>query len=343
VRYRLVERVTQAVTVLLLVGGCGWALITWGPGLACQNLSLFCPPAPGAQELGPFVNDYMAAAGSDTDAEEYTLFLKSEKPLTVAPYRVGLIAAVNVADHAIDGLLTLALPSEIVATRPADVGTVIWVRWGETHEGTYHDEGTRRVSGEAYRGYCAIVVIDLAAGEIVGQAFYEAVSPPTTTTGSGDVHTQVNVESVANWVKTLPVHAAGSTPVPSSRATPTNSPSRSDSGTALEPGESLTLSGDQWGSGDMISEEQFELLAGDYSVVFEGEASKGCANCMAIKVFNERDEYPIFVVNDPDRIAEGRWRFTGVFTLEWWEDGATFHFELDAPKGSWTITLTRDS
>jgi hypothetical protein len=337
VRYRIIERVTYAVTVLLLVGGCGWALVTWGPSLACEHLSLLCPAPPGAQELAPFVDEYLGAAGPEIDAEEYTIGLNYEPPLTLPPYRIGRIAAVNVVDRVIDGELTRALPAELVATRPADVGTVIWVRWGETHEGTYHDEGTQQVSGEAYRGYCAVVVIDLAAGEIVGRAYYAAPSPPTTTTGSGDVHTEVDVELVANWIKTLPVRDSSPTPAP---PTPAPSPSGVESA-ALEPGESVTLSGDQAGRDVVVPADSFELLAGDYSVVFKGRASNGCSSCMAVKVFNELDEYPIFVVNEPARIGVGRWEFSGVFTLANWEEG-TFHLELSMPKGTWTVTLTRD-
>jgi hypothetical protein len=336
-RNRIVELLTYAVMLVLLVGGGGWALVTWGPGLTCQHLNLFCPPAPGQQQLGPFVDQYLTAAGA-IDAEDYTLGVSYEAPPNVQPYRVGRVAVVNVAERIIDGKLTRALPPEIVATQAAEVGTVIWVRWGETHEGTYHQEGSQQVRGQAYRGYCAVVVIDLAAAEIVGQAYYQAPSPPETTTGSGDVHTEVNVEGVASWVSGLPLRDSSPTP-----ATPTPTPSPSGAGSAaLEPGESVTLSGDQNEQDVVVPPDRFGLLAGDYSVVFKGRASKGCTSCMAVKVLNELDQYPIFVVNEPARIGAGRWNFTGVFTLAYWEEGL-FHFELTMPKGSWTITLTRES
>ncbi len=343
-RNRIIELATYAVMLVLLVGGCGWALVTWGPNLACQHLALLCPPAPGEQELAPFVEGYLTAAGVDTDAEDYTLGVAYLPPPNQQSYRIGRVAAVNVADRVIDGKLTRALPAELVATRHTDVGTVIWVRWGETHEGTYHQEGGQQVRGQAYRGYCAVVVIDLAAGEIVGQAYYQAPSPPETTTGSGDVHTQVDVELVANWVSALPVRdASAASPTPSTAPTPTSSPlPKPGSRPALAPGESFTLSGDQTERDVVIPEEWFELVAGDYKVEFKGRASNACASCVVVKVINELDQYPIFVVNESARIGAGRWKFTGAFTLAEWEAG-TYHFELTIPKGSWSVTLTRET
>lgn len=337
---RIVELATCAVILALVVGGCGWALISWGPGLACEHLGI-CPPAPGEQELAPFIDDYLGAAGVEIDAQDYVGGVGYLAP-PGNPYRIGRVAVVDVDERRIDPKLTRALPLDIVATLPEEVATVIWLRWGETREGEYHANGGGPVTGRAYRGYCDLVVIDVAAGLIVGTREFLAISPPTTTTASGDIHTEVDVESVANWVKALPVR--DSSPTPSVNPTPTNTPRPSDVGpAALEPGQSLTLSGDQTGSDLVVPAESFHLAAGEYTVDFEGRSSKACSNCMAIKVFNERDEYPIFIVNDPDRIAAGGWRFTGVFTLAWWEDGASFHFELSMPKGSWTIALTRDS
>jgi hypothetical protein len=303
---------------------------------------MLCPPAPGEQELAPFIDDYLGAAGAGVNAEDYIRQIDFQPPPDQPPYRVGRVAVVDIDEHRIDGKLTRALPAEIVATRAEEVGTVIWVRWGETREGTYHANGVGPATGQAYRGYCDIAVIDLAAGLIVGAREFLAASPPATTTASGDIHTEVDVESVVNWVSALPVHDTAAPPAtPPTSETPATSPKPTSAAhPALAAGDSFKFSGDQVGQDVVIPEERFDLVAGDYRVHFKGRASNACTSCVTVDVIHEPDEDPTFVIDRSDRVDAGRWDFAGLFTVGDWEEG-TFHFELSMPKGTWTITLTR--
>jgi hypothetical protein len=107
----------------------------------------------------------------------------------------------------------------------------------------------------------------------------------------------------------------------------------------------LTLSGDQAGSDAVLPGERIELVAGDYSVEFRGRANEGCTSCVEVTLTSD-DVEPIgndvFVIDESSRVRVGRWHFNGFFALADFEAG-TYTFELTVPKGSWTITLTRDS
>jgi hypothetical protein len=182
----LLKVVGLTVGVISLSVGAVFLLIYW---LTYQETNY----APGAAELDPHIEEYTSNTG-----------LKDVSDETV-PYRVGKLVAVDVRNHKLDRRLQKALPADLRAARHVEVGTVVWVSCGEDQVGIYRSyEGIGGEQGRAYQGFCEITVIDRAAALIVEKQRFVADRPPSTTTRKGDIHTEVEVDRILQFLLGLP-------------------------------------------------------------------------------------------------------------------------------------------
>jgi hypothetical protein len=152
-----------------------------------------------ASPFEPYLDEYVNDTGL-TDAADLA-----------GPYRVGKLVAVDPRGHRLDERLQNALPADLRAAGPDEVGTIVWVSWGDHLVGTYKDVGSERERGKAYQGYCEITVIDRAAALIVERRTFDAPAPPSTSTAAGDVRTEVDVNAVVRYIVDLtdqPAHTS---------------------------------------------------------------------------------------------------------------------------------------
>jgi hypothetical protein len=101
---------------------------------------------------------------------EYTT-VSSLKPNRAQAYLKGKIIAVNKKEKKIDDIY-FKLPEELRATKPENVGTIVWLDWGEDEVGTYTDAETATVIT------CHMTVIDKSIPAIVGEINFRGDDPP---------------------------------------------------------------------------------------------------------------------------------------------------------------------
>ena len=184
----LVGNVLGSILGIAILLGVAYGINQLAGNPACASLSLLCPPIPGAAELAPHVPDYLNIAG-----------LKPA-PDGTAVLRSGKLVAVDVDGSRLDDQLQRALPADLRAERPEEVGTIVWVKWWEENVGYYEDYLKR---GEAYQGHCTVTVIDKASALILDTRIFDAAPPPATTTNLTE-HTKVDVDEVVAYLKMLP-------------------------------------------------------------------------------------------------------------------------------------------
>ncbi len=170
--------------------GCGVMVLLV---VAVVYLGIHLIDTPGRAELGPFVDEYISDTGLMDVSDLNDL------------YRVGKLVAVDPNNHRLDSRLQKALPADLRAARDDEVGTIVWVTWGEKVVGTYKEAGKYApTQGVALQGYCEITVIDRAAAVIVERRTFLAPTPPSTTTSKSNVHTKVDVNDIVRYLADLP-------------------------------------------------------------------------------------------------------------------------------------------
>ncbi len=140
----------------------------------------------GTERIGSSVRERRdeALAAFKPHLDSYTG--EFEKSLSELPYIHGKLVLVAVASNDNTGALTsdrhrstpyidhltLRLPDRLQAKDPSEVGTVVWLRWGQKYIGNY---------GKTARGYkemCAISIIDVETRQVVGTREFEGGDPP---------------------------------------------------------------------------------------------------------------------------------------------------------------------
>ncbi len=154
-------------------GGCGVAgvirsiivfvIIALGVGICAGIKSCIrgCNP-----KLAPFkkhLDEYTAAPDSTIVGDAYIK---------------GKIITIDKEKNKVDPLY-LKLPKELHATQPEEVGTIVWLEWGEEKDGTYTD------GSGAYVYTCQVTIIDKSLRAIIGQRIFRGSSPPAVKTGAG--------------------------------------------------------------------------------------------------------------------------------------------------------------
>jgi hypothetical protein len=109
------------------------------------------------------------------------------------------MVVVDVQDRDVDGL-HFDLPGDLRAAGPAEVTTVVWLRWSKNTVGTYS------TGGQAHQWSCDVTVIDLATRTTLGSQRFMGSAPPRSFYGrrgesrSGDKPT----EQVLSYLRNFP-------------------------------------------------------------------------------------------------------------------------------------------
>ncbi len=138
-------------------------------------------------ELGPFndkIGEYMAPAKPKAPEDN--------------PYVKGKVIPVNLKSKDVDWLY-YDLPDDLRPASPADVGTVVWLDWGERKVGQYGASG-----GGAFVQTVRVTVIDKARGAIVGEAYLEGGPPPKTSRRGASASGSKPTDRVVTYLRGLP-------------------------------------------------------------------------------------------------------------------------------------------
>ena len=127
---------------------------------------------------------------------EYTS-IPGLKELSGEAYVIGKVITVNKGENRIDPMY-LDLPSDLAASTPEEVGTVIWLEWKEYVVGTYTD------GAKGYRITCQVTVIDKVKAAIVGRKTFRGSDPPKFKSGHAPGRGSRPYYAIIDYITTLP-------------------------------------------------------------------------------------------------------------------------------------------
>jgi hypothetical protein len=117
-------------------------------------------------------------------------------PFAPAPrgYVKGKVIPVDLKNNKIDWFYY-----DLRANQPEEVGTVVWLEWGEKKVGQYGASG-----GGAFVRTCNVTIIDHAQRLIVGRHYAEGGPPPTTSRRGASQYGSYPTENIVNYLRGLP-------------------------------------------------------------------------------------------------------------------------------------------
>jgi hypothetical protein len=179
--FRWVEAVVVAMVFFLCAGGLYWA------GSAASEQRRAEEEARN-QYVAPFVARMaeFTPAAPERDIQE--------------PYRRGKVIPINLAgDKGIDTIL-LSLPEPLKPSVPDDVGTIVWLEWGQESVGHYTD------NVEAFMITCKVTVIDRSKGVIIAEREFVGGPPPDRRRRYSDPNHGSNpANEIVAWLARMPV------------------------------------------------------------------------------------------------------------------------------------------
>ena len=94
--------------------------------------------------------------------------------------------------------LQLLLPEELCAAAPDEVGTLLWLQWGEETTGKYP------AGGRAIRRYCDVILIDFAAPpRLIGRTRIVGGEPPDKGSSS-DLYGSPPLKQIIQYLRSTP-------------------------------------------------------------------------------------------------------------------------------------------
>lgn len=117
-------------------------------------------------------------------------------PLAEA-YIIGKVITVDIDENEIDHIY-FDLPEELIAKSPEEVGTIIWLNWGEVLVGRYTD------GAGGYRIICEVTIIDKEKSTIVDKETFSGSDPLSVKEGSGNRTGSKPTNEIINYISTLP-------------------------------------------------------------------------------------------------------------------------------------------
>jgi hypothetical protein len=129
------------------------------------------------------------------------LSVRQELP-ELGEYIRGKLVIVNAREKAVDDEVFSELPAEMCAARPAEVGTVVLLKWDWQSVGYYAGPEGHHGSGRVHT--CDVTVIDQSIPAIVARKTFHGGSPPLTKVGSGDAYGSRPVGEIVTYLRGLP-------------------------------------------------------------------------------------------------------------------------------------------
>jgi hypothetical protein len=170
-RVRLVNLCVVAVALACLGG-------YWGVLALARTRSL--------EPFKPHMAEYLAPAG----------------PVAAGPVR-GKVVVLDRATGDFDWDVFFALPDDMRAARPDEVGTVVWLDYGREKDASFYDRNGQHLP--AFRQTCTVRVIDAGDRHVLANAVERGGDPPSqidenATEGVGPKPTA----EVVHYLRSLP-------------------------------------------------------------------------------------------------------------------------------------------
>jgi hypothetical protein len=133
---------------------------------------------------------------------EYSTVLDVKNPVKHSSekkeaYIKGKIITVNNEEGEIDDIY-FSLPEELRATKPENVGTIVWLEWGEDNIGSYTDGEDATVIT------CDVTIIDKSTATVVAERNFRGSIPPNPKRSGEDGTGSMPIDEIVAYLKTLP-------------------------------------------------------------------------------------------------------------------------------------------
>lgn len=142
----------------------------------------------------PYLADYTKAV---VFPEEVASDPDEEPVAPEPPALVGKVVVIDRKEREVDDL-HFDLPETLRAKEPEEVGTVVWVEWGQIQEGSYTD------GSAAYIQTCVVTVIDREKWEVLGRNTFQGASPPSFKKGGGSRTGSKPTKEIVQYLSSLP-------------------------------------------------------------------------------------------------------------------------------------------
>src|SRR5207248_1841027 len=112
---------------------------------------------------------------------EYTSSVS--RTLPGEPYIKGKVILINKKENKVDDLF-FSLPEELRPSTPEEVGTVVWLEWGERQVGYYgsKDSSWDQTFSPATMWHCDVTIIDLSIPAIlINKKYFVGSAAPSTS------------------------------------------------------------------------------------------------------------------------------------------------------------------
>ncbi len=139
------------------------------------------------------VDDYLAVSKEQTEQ---------------GPYLRGKVVVIDRKEKSVDREILDGIPSELHASGPDDLGTVVLLEWGRQVGPVY----TNGAIGMIHT--CEVAIVDNSIPAIVGRRGFRGSDPPSETHGRGEIFGDRPVKAVIDFLTGLPREAKEAGPAP---------------------------------------------------------------------------------------------------------------------------------
>jgi hypothetical protein len=142
---------------------------------------------------------------------EYSIVSGLKNPARTSPHRTkaylkGKIIPVNRMESRIDDIY-FSLPEGLRATKPEDVGTIVWLDWEKDTVGHYCPEGLGGCFSSddpAIVNTCDVTIIDKSIPAIVVERNFRGSDPPEKKEKGGSGSGSMPTKEIIDYLKNLP-------------------------------------------------------------------------------------------------------------------------------------------
>lgn len=121
-----------------------------------------------------------------------------------APVVRGRLLTVDIDRKEVDYLTFPRLSEPLRATRPEEVGTLALIQYGRQHIGYYQNVETQEKTGEAYRSFARVSLVDWATKTRTAEKVFLGSDPTDQLTRDGDCAGTQPMFQIVEYLEALP-------------------------------------------------------------------------------------------------------------------------------------------
>lgn len=129
---------------------------------------------------------------------------KYAQEFTNEPYIRSKVLSIDVNDTTVDEFTFTKFPEELRANKPEEIGTLLLCEWYEVKEGEYYNEETRQKTGDAYRSYANISIIDFKEKKLIYIKNFKGADPLGAFHSDGNFTSMQPMFELVDYINKLP-------------------------------------------------------------------------------------------------------------------------------------------